>query len=98
VRPEQNGNALIESWWVSGNIQEGCALKAANQPALIEAIGKSLSAKGLTGTTISAPDETNIDTTIGSVNGYPGTTLAYMSQINTHSYSGSNRSGLKSLA
>ncbi|MBN2736828.1 MAG: discoidin domain-containing protein [Spirochaetales bacterium] len=91
-------NEPSASWWVEGNTQEGCSFTSSSQSALLEIMGKTLVSKGLSETRLSAPDETSIDTTITTVKSYSQAALSYISQINSHSYSGSKRGDLKNLA
>jgi O-glycosyl hydrolase len=57
-----------------------------------------LTARGLTGTTVAAADEYSIDDMIATANAYDRTALSYLSQLNTHSYSGTRRADLRALA
>jgi O-glycosyl hydrolase len=86
------------SWWTANGNQEGCHFGASNQQTIIKAVGAKLASKGLTATTVSASDENSIDDAYNNVRGFDTATLAAMSQINAHSYSGSRRSDLRSLA
>jgi O-glycosyl hydrolase len=86
------------SWWTANGNQEGCHFSAANQMTIIKAVGARLAAKGLTATTVGASDENSLDDAYNIVRGYDAATLATMSQINAHSYSGSRRTELRSLA
>ena len=72
--------------------------RRANQQTIIKAVAASLTAKGLTGTTVSASDENSIDDGYNIMRGFDATTLAGMSQMNVHSYSGSMRANLRTLA
>lgn len=86
------------TWWTALGGQEGCRFAPANQQTIINAVAASLTAKGLTGTTVSASDENSIDDGFNNMNGYSATTLAAMSQMNVHSYSGTLRANLRALA
>jgi O-glycosyl hydrolase len=86
------------SWWTANGGQEGCHFSSANQQTIIKAVGAKLTSKGLTGTTVSASDENSIDDAYNNMRGFDATTLAAMSQMNTHSYSGSQRANLRTLA
>ncbi|HXJ23870.1 MAG TPA: glycoside hydrolase [Polyangia bacterium] len=85
-------------WWKANGGQEGCHFSPSNQQTIIQAVGASLTAKGLTGTTVSASDENSVDDAYNNMRGFSTTTLAAMSQMNTHSYSGSDRTQLRALA
>jgi O-glycosyl hydrolase len=95
VEPLNEPNA---SWWKANGGQEGCHFSPSNQQTIIQAVGAALTAKGLTGTTVSASDENSIDDGYNNMKGYATATLAAMSQMNVHTYSGSDRSQLRSLA
>jgi O-glycosyl hydrolase len=86
------------NWWKSNGGQEGCHFSPANQQMIIKAVGAKLAAKGLTDTTVSASDENSIDDGYNNMRAFDATTLAAMSQMNVHSYSGSRRTELRALA
>jgi O-glycosyl hydrolase len=90
-------NEPMGSWSVNGS-QEGCHFDRSLEPNVIREIKAKLDSKGLTGTKISAPDEYSIDNTVGSYSSYDSTIRSYIYQINTHIYSGSQRSQLRTLA
>lgn len=86
------------NWWKANGSQEGCSFSYANQQKIIKEVGAKLKDKGLNGTTVSAADENSIDTAYSGLSTYDATTLSYMSQANTHSYSGSKRTQYRDLA
>jgi O-glycosyl hydrolase len=88
------------SWWTANGSQEGCHFSPSNQQQIIKAVGTSLTAKGLTATTVGASDENSLDDAYNNMRGYDATTLAAMSQMNGHSYSAgaSARANLRALA
>ncbi len=86
-------NEPNSSWWKSGNNQEGCAFSPVKQVTILNAVAKSLNAKGLTGTSLSTPDANNIGEAFADLSGYDPTTLAAIAQVNTHSYSGFTKRG-----
>lgn len=86
------------NWWKANGSQEGCCFTVSAQQKIIKEVGARLKSKGLTGTTISAPDENSIDTAVASIGGYDAATLSYISQINAHSYGGTKRIQLRDLA
>ena len=86
------------SWWTANGTQEGCHFSAANQQTIIKAVAAKLTAKALTATTVSASDENSLDDAYNIIRAYDTASLAAMSQINAHSYSGSRRAELRSLA
>ena len=86
------------TWWTALGGQEGCHFSPANQQTIIKAVAASLTTKGLTGTTVSASDENSIDDGYNNIKAFDATTLADMSQMNVHTYSGSDRTQLRALA
>ncbi|HLK90323.1 MAG TPA: glycoside hydrolase [Polyangia bacterium] len=86
------------SWWTANGGQEGCHFSPSNQQTIIKAVGAALAAKGLTGTTVSASDENSIDDAYNNLKAFDATSLAAMSQMNTHTYAGSMRTQLRALA
>jgi O-glycosyl hydrolase len=85
-------------WWTANGSQEGCHFSPANQQTIIKAVGAKLASKGLTATTVSASDENSIDDAYNNMRAFDAASLAAMSQMNTHSYSGSRRADLRTLA
>ena len=61
-------------------------------------MGAQLASKGLTGTTVAASDENSLDDAYNIIRAYDTASLAAMSQINAHSYSGTRRAELRTLA
>lgn len=86
------------NWWKSNGSQEGCHFSPSNQEAIIREVAAQLSAKGLTGTSVSASDENSMDDAYANLRAFDAATLAAISQLNTHSYAGSRRKELSSLA
>jgi O-glycosyl hydrolase len=86
------------TWWTANGGQEGCHFSPSNQQTIIKAVGAALTAKGLTGTTVSASDENSIDDGYNNMKGFDAATLAAMSQMNVHTYAGSMRTNLRALA
>jgi O-glycosyl hydrolase len=86
------------NWWTANGTQEGCHFAAAQQQTIIKAVSAKLASKGLTATTVSASDENSIDDAYNIIRSYDTASLAAMSQINVHSYSGSRRTEVRSLA
>jgi O-glycosyl hydrolase len=86
------------TWWTANGGQEGCHFSPSNQQTIVKALGTQLTAKGLTGTTVSASDENSIDDGYNNLRGFDTTSLAVISQMNVHTYSGSDRTQLRALA
>jgi O-glycosyl hydrolase len=93
-------NEPNSNWWKAGNNQEGCMFARATQPRMIQEVALKLKAEGLSRTSISAADANSINEMVGNANSYDSLTLSYLSQFNTHSYSGSDadRRSLASIA
>jgi len=85
------------SWNANGG-QEGCHFDQPQQAEMLRQLRTALDAKGLDEVLIAAPDETNIDQSLGSYESYDAATKAVVDQINTHIYSGSARSQLWAAA
>lgn len=86
-------------WWKLGKSQEGCHFSRPAQTAIVNALGASLTAKGLSqSTAVSSPDENSIDDAVTTWTQYDASARAYLGQLNTHSYGGSARIALRSIA
>lgn len=72
---------------------ENVTSSAAPRIQIIKKLGATLAAKGVKAT-VSASDESVIDSAYQSIFAYDSVALSYMSQINTHTYGGSNRTGV----
>ena len=83
-------NEPNSTWWKAGNNQEGCVFSRATQPRMIQEVGQKLKAEGLVRTSISAADANSIAEMVGNANSYDSLTLSFISQFNTHSYSGTD--------
>ncbi|MEO2211444.1 RICIN domain-containing protein [Paenibacillus amylolyticus] len=90
-------NEPISTWWKQGNDQEGMHFDRADQNTILSQVQASLNAKGLS-TKLSAPEEYSIDDTNVSFNSYSNAVKSSISQINTHTYGGSNRTALRNTA
>jgi O-glycosyl hydrolase len=86
------------SWWKANGGQEGCHFGASNQQQIIKAVAAELTAQKIAETHVSASDENSMDDAYSIIGGYDTTTLSGMVQINVHSYSGSKRSQMRTLA
>ncbi len=85
-------------WGANSNKQEGCHFdQGTSQSNVIVALNKALQEKGIN-LIISGTDETSIDTQITSYNELTEEAKNIVTRIDTHTYSGSNRGGLSTLA
>jgi len=92
-------NEPTAGFWFDTNDQEGMNVTAGSQNEIIKQVGAALAANGASAyTTVSAMDNFTIDGVIGTYGSYDATARGYLSQLNTHSYSGSNRSGVYQFA
>ncbi len=86
-------------WGAYSNKQEGCHFDIGDSESnIIVALNKALTEVGVTDIVFSASDETSIDTAIEAYNALSDDAKEVVTRIDTHTYSGSNRSGLKALA
>ncbi len=90
-------NEPTSNWWKYGGQQEGCRIGNAEQNRIIPILAKALRQRALS-TRIAAPDDNSIDETLASVKSYDAQTLDDVYQIDTHSYSGTQRHGLRQFA
>jgi O-glycosyl hydrolase len=86
------------NWWKANGGQEGCHFGAANQQQIIKAVAASLTTKAIADTHVSASDENSMDDAYSILSGYDSATLAALVQMNVHSYAGSKRTQLRTLA
>ena len=86
-------------WGANSNKQEGCHFdQGASQSRVIKALNWNLKDKGVNNCIVSGTDETSIDTAISSYNALDQYAKETISRIDTHTYSGSDRVGLRQLA
>ncbi|MFV0590487.1 MAG: glycoside hydrolase family 30 protein [Draconibacterium sp.] len=85
-------NESTSHYWYNQGSQEGCHFNPETQMKIIRKLYPKLQASGLK-TVISASDETNIASFIRVLKAYSeaGDILDKIGQLNTHTYSGSNR-------
>jgi O-glycosyl hydrolase len=90
-------NEPASVWWMFGGDQEGAHFSEASQEAVIKDLASALSKRHLL-TAIAAPDDYSIDETLRTVEGYSPSVLQDIREINTHGYSGTERTQLHQLA
>jgi O-glycosyl hydrolase len=83
-------NEPISDWWKESGGQEGCHFSVNEQMTLIKEVSDKLKEKNLT-TEIAASDETGYNEAIETYNAFNTLTRSLISQVNTHSYSGTKR-------
>ncbi|HEY0468801.1 MAG TPA: glycoside hydrolase [Polyangiaceae bacterium] len=86
------------SWWKANGGQEGCHFSPANQQTIIKAVSAALQSNGVTGVQVSASDENSMDDAYNNIRAFDAKSLDAMGQINAHSYAGSKRAELRTLA
>ena len=86
------------NWWKANGTQEGCHFGASGQQQIIKAVSSALAAKGITETRVSASDENSMDDALAILSGYDTASMAAIAQLNAHSYAGSKRTQLRTLA
>lgn len=86
-------------WSANSPKQEGCHFdQGESESKAILELQKSLKKRGLDDIIISGNDETSIDTQISSYQKLSADAKNAIGRIDTHTYSGSNRTGLKNTA
>ena len=95
IEPMNEPNA---NWWKANGSQEGCHFSASNQQQIVKAVATALSAQGTTDTQVSASDENSMDDAYSILSGYDTASMAALGQLNVHSYAGSKRTQLHTLA
>ncbi len=90
-------NEPVSAWWKFGGWQEGCHIGNAQQQEIIVRLARALRYRGLA-TRIAAPDDNSIDETVRTWQSYKALSRELVHQIDTHSYSGNQRSALRRAA
>lgn len=85
-------------WWVVNNRQEGCHYTHDEQNALFKVLNDTFDAKGLSDVTIAGPEGFEFDATLSSWNSYDSIAQSDIDKINTHSYYGTERLYLNTIA
>lgn len=86
-------------WGANSNKQEGCHMdQGYPQSRVIRALNWNLHDKGVHNCIVSGSDESSIDTAISSYNALDQYAKETISRIDTHTYSGNDRYGLRQLA
>ena len=86
------------SWWKADGGQEGCHFSPANQQTIIKAVSAALQSNGVTTTQVSASDENSMDDAYNNLRGFDAKSIDALGQFNVHSYAGSKRAELRTLA
>ncbi|MCY0870415.1 MAG: hypothetical protein OWT27_07475, partial [Firmicutes bacterium] len=90
-------NEPASVWWMFGGDQEGAHFSESSQEVVIADLAAALRRRNLL-TAIAAPDDYSINETLQSVEGYSSRVLKDVREINTHGYSGTERSELHKFA
>lgn len=85
-------------WWVVNNRQEGCHYSQSEQNQLFSVLKDTFNEKGLSDVTIAGPEGFEYDATISSWNSYNQDGKSSIDKINTHSYYGTERLYLNTIA
>lgn len=91
-------NEPNSTWWKCGNNQEGIHFDLDKQNQLLTEVLAKISAKGLSGVNVSGPEEYSSDQANTSYNSYSSNVKLGLTQLNTHTYAGSNQPVLRSTA
>jgi galactan endo-1,6-beta-galactosidase len=91
-------NEPVSDWWVYGGTQEGCMIDINTQQAIVPLTAAALAVSG-SSTIVAASDDNDIDQSYYSMLAFISSgNLDHISQINTHTYSGTLRKELQQLA
>jgi galactan endo-1,6-beta-galactosidase len=82
-------NEPSSGWWKADGTQEGCHMDASVQSSVLPYLRSELDKRGLTGTKISASDETSYDLARTTWGSFSSTTKGYVNRVNVHGYQGS---------
>jgi galactan endo-1,6-beta-galactosidase len=82
-------NEPSSGWWNADGTQEGCHVDAGVQSTVLGHLRAELDQRGLTGTRISASDETSYDLARTTWNTFGAQTRALVDRVNVHGYQGS---------
>ncbi|NOV03593.1 discoidin domain-containing protein [Paenibacillus planticolens] len=91
-------NEPSTNYWGFGGGQEGSHYDVASQMKIINKTRAKLDAAGLQSVKIAAMDESILDTFLTNWNSYDAATKANIGKMNTHSYGGNNRAGIRDAA
>ncbi len=96
---EPMNEPYTDFWKANSNKQEGCHFdQGSSESNLLIETKKALLAKGLDDIIVSGCDESSLDTQITSFEKLSTDAKAVMGRIDTHTYSGSNRTKLRETA
>lgn len=86
-------------WGANSPKQEGCHFDIGNsESTMITELQRAMNERGMSDVMLCGTDETSIDTQISAYNALSSAAKNALSRIDTHTYGGSNRSGLQELA
>ena len=85
-------------WWKVNNRQEGCHYTRKEQNDLFKVLKDTFNSKGLSDVTIAGPEGFEFKSTLSSWNTYDNNTKSIINKINTHSYFGTERLYLNTIA
>ncbi|MBP2479589.1 galactan endo-1,6-beta-galactosidase [Crossiella equi] len=81
-------NEPSSNWWRADGRQEGCHIDATTQRSVLRHLRTELDRRGLSGTRVSASDETSYDLARTTWNSFDAATKALVDQVNVHGYQG----------
>ena len=94
-------NEPAAGWWTfrgNGNQQEGCRIDPVHQNTIVKSMSISLAARHMAYSPVAASDENSVDAANETTRHYDAAALAGLSQINTHTYGGNDRTRLFNFA
>jgi galactan endo-1,6-beta-galactosidase len=81
-------NEPSSNYWHANGTQEGCKIDATTQRSVLAHLRTELDRQGLTGTWVSASDETSYDLARTTWNSFDAATKGRVRQVNVHGYQG----------
>lgn len=85
-------------WWEVNNRQEGCHYTQQEQNDFFKVLAETFDAKGLSNVTLAGPEGFEFNSTLSSWNSYDSAAKSSIDKINTHSYYGTERLYLNTIA
>jgi hypothetical protein len=79
-------NEPVATWWTATGTQEGCHVDASIQRTILQYLREELNNRGLSGTRVSASDESLFDQARSTWNSFDAATKAVVAQVNVHGY------------
>lgn len=79
-------NEPAATWWTATGTQEGCHISPSIQQQIVQYLRSELDARGLSGTLVSASDESLYDQARSTWSAFPAAAKAAVGRVNVHGY------------